>query len=423
MEQKNIILKKEFNSILYSKKAVINLIFFVFYLLLLNIIANLPFSKPAFQIDMDILLKGLNLLGACSCMEMIYYSMIDEECYKTWDAFRLSGISKNNLIFIKTFIPSLFSFMVIICGGIINNIGATCVSDLIKIPTMDLRYLLLVPLCAMGSSLFCFGRCIGKKELPSNVDYLVFAFNSLYIITCWMGDKITIVTEISFAVIITVVAYIYVMIKLSRNSEDKSKKRKNKYHIKSEEKNRIFFAREIGRFWADKKTVLKLVTYYFCSVAVYFLPYNTLAKDIIIGIDYFLILITIILDVLLKSILEEKIEKTEDVLLVAGITKKKNYLYSALFALRLLAIVLIANISENVILILCHKAYITCWITTLDFVLTSGFSVSIAYIFSIRHFKEQKDIKSLRKCNIYISGVLYVLIYLIVYYFIGGIRL
>ena len=416
-----VMIKKELKSILYSKKILISIAFACLYMLILDIVAVLPFSTPIFNIGIGRMLKGFSLIGAFLCSEIIFYSMIDENRYKTWDIIKLSKISINKIILSKIFVPTTISITVIYISAFINNIGKKFVDELYYVPFLNLKYFFIIFFCSLGVQLFSMGRCANREEMFANTDYVSCVFNLLYVIVFWMEELIGVYTVL-LSMLLTVIAYLYTLKKFVRMSDEK-RKRLYYYRIKKEGKIEAFFAREMGRLLANKKGLIKLAGVFVCSPFIFNIPYKNIVKLILFMVLSFQILITIVLDINLESIFSEKKENMEDVLAVAGISKKINYLYSAKFSIIITGLVFVLMAILNIILFFMNKSVVGIWIVMVGFLITSIFSLIYTCLYTSRHFLDLKDVKLIRKNVTICSAVIYLLVCGILYCLKGGIIL
>lgn len=411
-----IFVKKEIKEILKSKRLMMVVLFALVYGLLLNIVSTMPGSTPLISMDIKRALMSVNLFVCGLCADIIYITMIEEVYYGTFDMLCLGTLGKRGIVFLKCMVPVSLSIIILVFSCGINNIAALFISKLYVFNICDVGYWIMAFVAAMGCGFFEFFRCIGsKKDKPVENNYAVLLLCTIYVILYYHARTIGCVMICIIAILITFTMYALAIWRME-NKTSVTKDDTRLWQIKIKDGNYILsiISRELNKIWKNKIALIKLI--YLLAMALLFICGigGDIGKEIMMLIVIYSFALTFSGNIYYNSIKLEVYETMSEILLLAGVDKKKNYRISILVSLMIGLIcggilVLVCNLGG----FLCHQEFgaIRYFVYYL-FILFISFYVAYACV--IKKLESPRDEQIVRRYINVISLVIYIVFCIIV---------
>lgn len=407
MESIKIFLKKEAIEILQSKRLIIALLIACIYCPILNVIGTLPGSEPLFAMDMNKGMLSINLLVAALCSDIIYVTMIEEVCYGTFDIMYLSKCSANKIILLKCFLPTVLSSVIICISVLLNNIIGIIMPQMIIFDMQDLLYWIMVFLTSAGCSFFEFFRCInGKKETPTKNDYLPFIICGIYGILYYNAYNIGYGFVCFFAICITSLMYILALWRLKRRSYGRrNATRKGLLRICDGSYIKAIISREAKKLLSRKMVVFRIIYLLIVYIILMCTLPSGMIKEIALLAIMYALSITFAVDMYFESVKLEISEKMDEILLLVGINRVKNYIIilAVVGVLAMLTGVVGWGLCSNVQIMnrMVFDGYRFVLYYVIAFIVCGG----VSYVFSLKALNSLKDIRIVRR-DIYIVSLI-----------------
>lgn len=386
-------LKKEFLEIRQYKKVIFFVLFSSVYPILLNIIASNPLMPLEKALHLSIIIIA-TLSG-----EITYILMVDEIKTGTLDILLLSKYKKTEIVYTKIILPSLIAVTASILGLLLNNISSLYSDKVLYIQGIRLIDFFLIISTSVFCSLVTIIALMYKRNANSKIVTLIILldfvlFSALYILSF--------IVRVHWVVIITVLITLLVYIlavnsfKLTQEVPFKNKRKRIHFVDRDNTLLKCLIKREIIKLQDQNVLFIKYLFMVISFIIVNSRPIeSSLMKQLIPLVEIYTLSTIFTLDIYFVTAKYEKYAKVDELLQVAGVSKRINYLLPLALAFVLGFIGGIIFVILNNVLINNQK-FMFGFEHLITYIFTLISSELICYLFVIKHLKSIREERVIR---------------------------
>ncbi|SFB73109.1 hypothetical protein [Butyrivibrio sp. YAB3001] len=316
-------IRKEIKELLQCKKVYFLLLFCVVYQFILNVIAK----TPLLPIEESLYLASF--ITACVSAEFVYMAMIGEMKTGTMELILLSRFKAEKFVFAKIFMPSVMAIVVTFLGIRINNLGALFIDKAVAITNVGIMDNLMIIMAAVICSLSTLFMVINMKQyntttLTCNVIGVAAVFILFHFLEVFIAKKYFIVIA-AVIMIVLYIANVYSVNHKRFNHEKAAGKQCSVFTGREDCWWKSICMREYKKLLMQKKLAIKLIVLLIGMITMNsFSLEGELYRKIFIFTEMYLMISVITLDLYFELAKQEIYAKTDEILQLAGISKKKN---------------------------------------------------------------------------------------------------
>lgn len=319
-----IFIKKEIAELKQCKKLILLILVALIYQLFLNIIAD----NPVIPIGKALYLSSF--ISVCLSAEIVYILMVDEFKKGTFDIILLSKCKVEKLLLVKIMISSIIAIISTGFGRVINNVGALFIEKVVPINGLSLfDYLQIVfagIICAMSAMYFMLKL---KKYDNTYLTWNIIAVSACFIVVNFVSGAMN--SNILIVIWITSIIFIYKGIlgsiynkKVNRHS---NKRKKQLFTENDNTWYRSISKRELTKLLEKKGTLFKLMIMVIGFVIINsIMSTDQLSQKLVVWIELFMFQMIFVMDIYFDLAKQEVYAKMDDILQLAGVSKRKNFL-------------------------------------------------------------------------------------------------
>lgn len=323
---------KDLKEFVASKKIILFMLVSVCYPMILNIINAISTTKPLIPLEMFII--PASIFSACFAGELLYFFTINELKQKIFDIFLVSKVKIMQLILCKTIVPILIASICAILSIVANNFLVELSANYDLIPSkVSFINIFIVILGAVISSLIELIVLLISKNKTNNSSlhtftlFISFVFIViLYTLNFLFGLIVFSISIIGTLGVLLGVTY-YLINYFSKKTYYKKKRKvfslfkSNEYSCSSALLRKEIVVSEFGVLKIVKLLLLIIFSSYISCLYIE----NIKVLQLIFRIIFYFVCSLGAFDILLPVMIVEKINKQNEIINIAKVTKTKIY--------------------------------------------------------------------------------------------------